>query len=91
MFRHRIPTLLVATGAVIGCLLVPSASIAGARPGGIGVLHAAVGAPSGSPGALIWYRPATLSLGSGAPSVTAWDILYHTSDALGPRMSPRAP
>ncbi len=39
--------------------------------------------PSGSPGALVWYRPATLSLGSQAPSVTAWDILYNTSDALG--------
>src|SRR5271168_2676180 len=39
--------------------------------------------PSGSPGSLIWYRPATLSLGSGTPSVAAWDILYDTSDALG--------
>ena len=39
--------------------------------------------PSGSPGTLISYRPATLGLGSGAPSVTAWDILYRTSDALG--------
>ena len=39
--------------------------------------------PSGSPGSLVWYRPATLGLGSGAPSVNAWDILYRTSDALG--------
>jgi len=39
--------------------------------------------PSGGPGALIWYRPATLELGSGAPSVNAWDVLYHTMDAVG--------
>ena len=39
--------------------------------------------PSGSNGDLIWYRPSPVSLGSGAPSVNAWDILYHTTDAVG--------
>ena len=39
--------------------------------------------PSGGHGDLIWYRPSSVSLGTGAPSVDAWDILYHTTDAVG--------
>ena len=39
--------------------------------------------PSGSNGDLIWYRPATLNLGSGAPGVNAWNMLYYTTDSLG--------
>jgi len=39
--------------------------------------------PSGGNGSLIWYRPVTVALGAGAPSATAWDVLYHTTDAVG--------
>ncbi len=76
---------LAALIGVLACLaFVASASAAPALgPAGSAFYTPPSALPSGSPGALIWYRPATLSLGSGAPSVTAWDVLYHTSDALG--------
>src|SRR5271168_562495 len=39
--------------------------------------------PSGSPGTLIWYRPTTVNLGSSAPAVTAYDVLYLSTDEVG--------
>jgi len=83
VFRHRIPTLLVATGAVIGCLLVPSASIAGAAPAGSAFYTSPSPSPAGTHGQLIGYQTTTVNLGSGAPSVKAWNIMYYTEDALG--------
>src|SRR5690554_284508 len=40
-------------------------------------------ATTGAKGDLIWYRPATVKLGSGAPDVQAWNLMYHSTDALG--------
>jgi len=39
--------------------------------------------PEGGPGTLIWYRPATLNLGTEAPAVKAWDVLYKSTAQLG--------
>lgn len=39
--------------------------------------------PSGSPGTLIWYRSTTVSLGSSAPAVNAYDVLYLSTDEVG--------
>ncbi len=39
--------------------------------------------PAGANGDLIWYRPATLNLGAGAPAVKAWTVLYRSTDSKG--------
>lgn len=39
--------------------------------------------PTGSHGDLIWYRPATVNLGVGAPTVQAWNVMYRSTDATG--------
>lgn len=36
----------------------------------------------GSHGELIWYRNATVDLGANAPSLQAWNLMYHSNDAL---------
>ena len=38
---------------------------------------------SGNHGDLIWYRNTIVNLGNGAPAVKAWNVLYHSTDALG--------
>lgn len=38
---------------------------------------------AGSHGDLISYRSTTVSLGTGAPSVKAWNVLYQSTDSLG--------
>ncbi len=38
---------------------------------------------AGNHGDLIWYRPATVNLGAGAPSVQAWNVMYRSTDANG--------
>ncbi len=38
---------------------------------------------SGPAGELIWYRPATVNLGAGAPSTNNWTILYRSRDSNG--------
>lgn len=37
----------------------------------------------GAHGDLIWYRQAELNLGARTPSVSAWNVLYHSTDSLG--------
>ncbi len=39
--------------------------------------------PGGAPGTLIWYRPATINLGSSAPGFQAWDVMYLSTDEVG--------
>ena len=38
---------------------------------------------TGNHGDLIWYRSTTVNLGNEAPAVKAWNVLYHSTDALG--------
>lgn len=37
----------------------------------------------GNHGDLIWYRAATVELGDEAPAFIAWNLLYHSTDAVG--------
>ncbi|PKM21385.1 MAG: Triacylglycerol lipase, partial [Gammaproteobacteria bacterium HGW-Gammaproteobacteria-14] len=39
--------------------------------------------PGGEKGELIWYRQVNVNLGSNAPSVQAWNVLYRSTDARG--------
>ncbi len=39
--------------------------------------------PAGSPGELVWYRPATVNLDVSLPSVKAWTVLYQSTDQHG--------
>jgi predicted esterase len=41
------------------------------------------GPPSGAHGDLVSYRPTTVNLGAGAPSVNAWTVMYQSTDAKG--------
>jgi len=88
MTRNGLRATAVSLGALFGVLaslaFVASAAAAPAvGPSGPAFYTPPSPLPSGSAGTLIWYRPEILSLGSSAPSVSSWDILYHTSDALG--------
>ena len=38
--------------------------------------------PAGSHGDLVWYRPAVVNLGAGAPGLNAWNVLYRSTDAV---------
>src|SRR5690554_1996610 len=40
-------------------------------------------ASEGAQGDLIWYRQASVKLGNGAPDARSWNLMYHSSDALG--------
>jgi hypothetical protein len=40
-------------------------------------------AASGAKGDLLRYRPATVNLGAGVPAVSAWNVLYRSTDAQG--------
>src|SRR5271165_2512614 len=40
-------------------------------------------APTGSPGELVWYRPATVDLNVTLPAVKAWTVLYQSTDEHG--------
>ncbi len=88
MARNRLRATTGSLSALIGVLAAltfATSALAAPTlgPAGSAFYTPPSGFPSGSPGTLVWYRPATLGLGSGAPGVTAWDILYDTSDALG--------
>jgi hypothetical protein len=73
---------LVASLAVLACA-GPALATPTLGPSGSAFYTPPSPLPSGGPGTLIWYRPASLELGAGAPSVNAWDTLYDTSDAVG--------
>ncbi len=83
---------LRATAGSLSALIVVLVALVGSVPASAAPTLGASGAafytppsplPSGSAGDLISYRPATLALGTGAPSVDAWDLLYYTTDAVG--------
>ncbi len=48
-----------------------------------GVLLAPLPLPAAPHGMLIWYRPASLRLGPGAPGVQAWTVLYTSRSVAG--------
>ena len=73
--------------ALLAALLaVPALSVSAAPalgPGDASFYTPPSGATAGNRGDLVWYRPATVSLGAGAPALQAWNVLYRSTDALG--------
>ncbi len=76
--RHRrlrtavvVLVTIVATG-----VLASGAGAATIGPAGMAFYTPPSPLPSGPHGTLIWYRPATVRLGLGAPNVNAWTVLY---------------
>lgn len=50
-------------------------------PDGIEFYAPPAGAPAGEHGDLVSYRSTTVDLGSGAPEVDAWNVMYQSTDA----------
>ena len=81
--RYHNSGLLAVAGLTTALLLTPLTS------------HAAMTGPSdmafydppviasGQPGELIWQRETSVDLGADAPAVRAWNVLYHSTDAVG--------
>ncbi len=67
--------------------LAATASVASATPvegpAGAEFYTPPEGALFGSPGELIWYRPATVNLNVTLPANKAWNVLYQSSDQRG--------
>ena len=85
MSRHFSRVAGVAAVAAACAAIAPTA-LAAPVPGPSG--NAFYSPPSsvpvaGSPGELIWYRPAPVKLGAGAPAAKAWTVLYRSSDSRG--------
>lgn len=78
-----VPLVLAGTAVPLGPV-VASASPATAAPAAAGDFYRAPSPlPKGAPGALIRSRPATISLGTGAPAVKAWTVMYHSRTTNG--------
>jgi hypothetical protein len=69
-----IAALLAATAASAAPVLGPEGSAFYTPP---------TSSPTGSPGELTWYRPATLNLKVALPGNKAWTVLYQSSDQHG--------
>lgn len=52
-------------------------------PSGIAFYTAPASVPAGSNGDLISYRATTVDLGTDAPGVKAWKVMYRSTDSLG--------
>ncbi|RZK99491.1 MAG: Triacylglycerol lipase, partial [Rubrivivax sp.] len=52
-------------------------------PSGIAFYNAPASAPTGAHGDLISYRTTTVNLGTDAPAVKAWNVLYQSTDSVG--------
>lgn len=60
-----------------------SAAAAVVGPSDSSFYNAPATTPTGSHGDLIQYRKTTVSLGTGAPGVNAWNVMYQSTDSLG--------
>ncbi|MGO9027415.1 MAG: lipase family protein [Acidimicrobiales bacterium] len=85
MSRRGVLALLVVTAVALGSLVVPWASSSSGATTISAFYTPPAPLPPGNHGALISYQTTTVNLGSGAPSVNAWDVMYYTEDALGVR------
>lgn len=82
--RHPLRDYLAA--ALLACLALPAMpALAAPAPGPADLtFYTPPTAPgTAAHGELIWYRPATANLGADAPLVQAWNVMYHSTDALG--------
>jgi len=69
-------------GALIAAMAVPALATPVVGPSNSS-FYTAPATLTSNPGNLIWYRTATVSLGSGAPAIQAWNVLYQSTDAVG--------
>lgn len=82
--NHSLRKMAMLCGLVAG-ISAPFAQVAAApMPGPEDIsFYSPPVMPGGTPGELIWYRPATLHLGSDTPAFNAWNVLYRSTDARG--------
>ncbi|MQX51855.1 lipase family protein [Alcanivorax sediminis] len=81
--RYNNSGFIAAAGLTSALLLTPLISHAAMTgPSDMGFYDPPVIA-AGQPGELIWQRETSVDLGSGSPSVSAWNVLYHSTDAIG--------
>ena len=74
--------IMLLGGLLAGAALPALASAAPAvGPSGSAFYTPPATLPS-SHGSLVWYRPAVINLGTGAPGVNAWNVLYTSTDSL---------
>lgn len=78
--RHGAP-LLVASAALTSAGTAQAAPVQG--PAGDAFYTPPAPAASYAPGEMVWWRPATVKLGTGAPSTNNWTFLYRTTDSSG--------
>ena len=74
---HAVPL----AGLALAASLAMAAPTQG--PAGIAFYTAPASIPAGSNGDLISYRATTVNLGTGAPGVNAWKVMYRSTDSLG--------
>ncbi len=78
-------TMGVLIGLAVGALAAPLPALAAPSmaPAGAAFYVPPAAVPTGNHGDLIWYRSATVNLGTGAPAANAWNVLYQSTDANG--------
>ena len=76
---------LVATIATVLCAPPTAEASTAATPGppGLAFYTPPSTPPSGVHGDLVSYRTTTVALGTGAPAVNAWNVLYQSTDSNG--------
>jgi hypothetical protein len=82
--RHR--RSLACAAAALALAAVPAAPASASPtlgPEGAAFYNPPTTAPAGSPGELVWYRPASLDLKVSLPGNKAWTVLYQSTDQRG--------
>src|SRR5271166_5677857 len=71
--------------SILVVLVVPSGAAATPMegPSGSAFYTPPTPTPAGSPGELVWYRPATVDLNVTLPAIKAWTVLYQSTDEHG--------
>ncbi len=71
--------------SIFAVLMLPSAAAAtpAEGPSGSAFYTPPSLTPTGSPGELAWYRPATVNLNVTLPAIKAWTVLYQSTDQHG--------
>jgi hypothetical protein len=73
-------------GGLLAALALPALTATAAPvvgPSDASFYTAPNGAFNGNHGELVWYRPASINMGAGAPATQAWNVLYRSTDAVG--------
>jgi pimeloyl-ACP methyl ester carboxylesterase len=84
LHRSGLARAVLALTCLVLLVLVASASAAPVEgPSGSAFYTPPTPLPSGSPGELVWYRPASVNLNVALPSIKAWTVLYQSTDQHG--------